>query len=72
MCKGELFDLKIVLLVLSNVFGECGANLFPSKAFSLFFHFFGSLPNFLSCRVGAYSRVGTCFIATILEVIKYS
>ena len=39
VCWPPMFELTIVRLVISNICGERGANLFPSKSFSLFFHF---------------------------------
>ena len=62
MFELETFDLTIVPLVLSNAF--------PQNHF-LSFSIFGGLSTFLSCRVGAHSRVNAYFIATILQVIKY-
>ena len=39
VCWPPMFELTIVRLVLSNVFGEREANLFPSKSLCLFFHY---------------------------------
>ena len=36
VCWPPMFELTIVRLVISNNCGERGANLFPSKSFSLF------------------------------------
>ena len=51
---------------------ERSLNRFTIEIFLSLFEFLGGLFNFPSCRVGAYSRVGAYFIATILQVINYS
>ena len=60
VCWKGTFELKIMHLVLSNICGE----------YLCVFLFFGGLFNFLSCRVGVYSWVGTYSIASILQVIR--
>ena len=57
--------------MLLNVCGELGANLFPRNLF-LSFSFFAGLIDFLSCRIGAYSKVSAYSKAAILQVIRYS